>query len=193
MIEIDTIRNAGFANVEQVQENIFYVKDFMSKEEIALADKIILSLSESDWLLLDHEHAEDWSGKLCDHNDGFLNHALRSKVARIANVFDNHAIVGYSRILRQPPGEHMQAHVDPIDDVGNGSTREYAAVIYLNDDYDGGEINYVNLGISIKPAAGSLVIFKTGPKYLHEVLEVSGNTPRYCLPGFIFSAWPSEE
>lgn len=193
MISIDTIKNSGFSDVEQLQENIFYIKSFMSKEDMALANNIIANLSEQDWSILDKEHAEDWEGKLCDHNNGLLNESLRSKVSKLANVFSNYAIVGYNRILRQSPGKSMEAHVDPRNDINNGSTREYAAVIYLNDNYSGGEINYVNLGIKIKPEAGSLVIFKTGPKYSHEVLEVSGSMPRYCFPGFIFSSWPNQE
>ena len=96
---------------------------------------------------------------------------------------------GSNRILRQSPGNHMTAHVDEADDQPNGAIREYGAVIYLNDNYTGGELSYLKLNISIKPEAGSFMIFKTGPKYLHEVKTVTGNISRYCLPGFIFSSW----
>ena len=191
MINNEIIKSAGFNNLEQLEDNIFYIKNFMSEEEIVVANNIISNLSEEDWLALDSELAEDWKGKFYDHNNDNLNNSLRSKVAKLASIFKDYQIIGYNRILRQPPGKNMVAHVDPVNDVGNGSKREYAAVIYLNDNYQGGEINYVNLGIKVKPEAGSLIIFKTGPDYLHEVLQVSGDVPRYCLPGFIFSSWPS--
>lgn len=190
MITAETIKNAGFENLEQLEENIFYIKNFMSDKDTKAAYEIVSGLSEASWSALDRDLAEDWKGKFFDHTNNELNQSLRNKVSKLANVFKNSAIIGYSRILRQPSGDGMIAHVDPVDDVGNGSKREYAAVVYLNDDYLGGEINYINLNIKVKPEAGSLIIFKTGAKYLHEVLPVSGNTPRYCFPGFIFSSWP---
>jgi hypothetical protein len=193
LINNEIIKRAGFDKLEQLEDNIFYIKNFMSKEDIAVAYSIISNLSEQDWSILDNELVEDWKGKFYDHNNNKLNNSLRSKVDRFASIFKDYKIIGYNRILRQPPGANMVAHIDPINDIGNGSKREYAAIIYLNDNYDGGEISYINFGIKIKPEAGSLIIFKTGPDYLHEVLEVSGNTPRYCLPGFIFSSWPSSD
>lgn len=59
---------------------------------------------------------------------------------------------------------------------------EFGAVIYLNDDYEGGEINFPTLDISMKPEAGSILYW---PGYLpHSVSPVTSGV-RYTLPIFL--------
>jgi hypothetical protein len=59
---------------------------------------------------------------------------------------------------------------------------EFGAVVYLNDDYEGGEINFPTLNLSIKPTKGSLLYW---PGYLpHSVSPVTSGT-RYTLPIFL--------
>lgn len=53
-------------------------------------------------------------------------------------------------------------------------------VVYINDDYDGGEIFYPQKGLSIKPKALSLVMHPGNKEYEHGVKEVL-NTTRYSL------------
>ena len=57
-------------------------------------------------------------------------------------------------------------------------------VFYINDDYDGGEIVYVNKGITHKPKANSLVCHPAFEEYKHGVLKVKNGT-RYILSTFI--------
>jgi hypothetical protein len=51
-------------------------------------------------------------------------------------------------------------------------------VLYFNDDYEGGEIQFKNyIGSSpYKPEAGSLIIFPSDPIYLHRVLPIISGT-----------------
>lgn len=59
---------------------------------------------------------------------------------------------------------------------------EFGAVIYLNDNYEGGKINFPTLGSSIKPKPGSLLYW---PGYLpHSVSPVTSGV-RYTLPIFL--------
>lgn len=53
--------------------------------------------------------------------------------------------------------ERFDAHVD----VTNYDTarRFLVAFIYLNDDYIGGEIDFVQLGYKVKPKQGSILLF----------------------------------
>lgn len=180
-------------DIEELADNIFYIKSFLSSEELKVANGLLEGLSEDGWSLVNDGLPENWQNKFYDHNDGALNGAIRKKMAAVLETLPDLKVIGYNRFLRQSPGQNMDAHVDQRDDVNNGSTREYAAVIYINDNYEGGEIRYVNLDISVKPEAGSMLIFKTGPEYLHEVLQVRGDNSRYCLPGFFFSSWKDIE
>jgi hypothetical protein len=189
MLTKKNIEDAGFLNVDQLEDNIFYIKNFLSNEEVDIFMKKIEDITETDWSILNEQHHKSFHDKFYDHNDGYINGSVREKINKISFNLSDICITGFGRILRQLPGNHMEAHVDEVNDQNNGSIREYAAVIYLNDKYQGGEISYLDLNISIKPEAGSMMIFKTGPKYLHEVKTVAGDVPRYCLPGFIFSSW----
>jgi len=54
------------------------------------------------------------------------------------------------------------------------TTGDLAAIYYLNDDYEGGEINFMDHGLKIKPKANSFITFPSNSDYWHEVLENSG-------------------
>lgn len=56
----------------------------------------------------------------------------------------------------------LQDHLD-ID----GDWEEYSIVIYINDEYKGGELELPNLGIKIKPEKASIIVFPSGRPYNH--------------------------
>lgn len=64
-------------------------------------------------------------------------------------------------------------------------TAKIGSLIYLNDDYNGGEIGFPNYNIKVKPVPGDLVIFPYF--YLHEVHMVllkDGKASRHTMPMF---------
>lgn len=60
---------------------------------------------------------------------------------------------------------------------------EISGLIYINDDYDGGEIYFPDTDVLIKPKPGQLVMFPSGHQYRHGVTEIK-NGERYT-----FSFW----
>jgi predicted 2-oxoglutarate/Fe(II)-dependent dioxygenase YbiX len=58
-----------------------------------------------------------------------------------------------------------------------------SALLYLNDDYEGGEITFPHIGFSQKPKAGSLIFFPSNFVFVHEVNAVTSGT-RYALPNW---------
>ena len=81
-----------------------------------------------------------------------------------------------SRLLRYNKSGFLPAHQDQ-----GVSTRVLSVLLYLNDDYNGGEITFRQSGVTIKPEAGSLVFFPSNFLYVHEVAPVVKG-PRYALP-----------
>lgn len=79
-------------------------------------------------------------------------------------------------LLKYGPGGHLPAHQDQ-----GVSTRVLSSVMYLNDDYDGGEIEFINSGVKIKPAAGSIIFFPSNFLYVHEVYPITAGY-RYSMP-----------
>lgn len=77
-------------------------------------------------------------------------------------------------------GRSLDHHVDNYD--GADAENIFGIVLYLNDDYEGGAIDYKDLGISYKPKAGDLVVHYAG--LLHGVKEVTYGT-RYIFTMFV--------
>lgn len=72
-------------------------------------------------------------------------------------------------LRRWTKGSSMGPHCDSYD---GDTDLAFSMITYINDDYEGGEIHFPNHNISLKPAAGSLVMFPSQEPYLHEVKEV---------------------
>jgi len=66
-------------------------------------------------------------------------------------------------ILKYSGGEEYKAHYDGGTHMG----RAISAICYLNSDYEGGEIEFVNFKIKIKPEPGMLILFPSNYAYSH--------------------------
>ena len=62
----------------------------------------------------------------------------------------------------------------------------FAGVTYLNDDYNGGELYFRKLNITLKPPAGSLVLFSTTGEFIHGIKQVFEGPTRYAIPCFLW-------
>lgn len=81
------------------------------------------------------------------------------------------------------PGSFAEPHADNTDENGNPSSwrqHKYVAILYLNDDYVGGELYFTQHNIEIAPKAGTLVIFNPNSENLHGVKMVTCGS-RYTL------------
>jgi Rps23 Pro-64 3,4-dihydroxylase Tpa1-like proline 4-hydroxylase len=83
-------------------------------------------------------------------------------------------------ILKYEKAGFLSEHVDH-----GVSSRTLSVVLYLNDDYVGGEINFPHVadGITIKPEAGSAIFFPSNFVFTHSVNEISDGI-RYSLPSW---------
>ncbi len=79
-------------------------------------------------------------------------------------------------ILRYQPGQQYRPH----HDAGKGATREWTALIWLNDDYDAGETDFPDVGVRVKGAIGDLLLFhnvtadgEPDPRMMHAGLPVT--------------------
>ena len=86
---------------------------------------------------------------------------------------------GYS-CLKYSEGEEYKAHYDG----GTGIGRAISALVYLNDDCEGGEIEFPHFNIKLKPKAGTLILFPSNFAYLHIAHPVTKGT-KYALVTWI--------
>ena len=83
-------------------------------------------------------------------------------------------------------GISMPPHADRANPDGSPhhyTHRDFASIIYLNDDYEGGEFYFNGLDIVLKPKAGMLVAFTGGWHHEHAVLKVTKGM-RMTMPAF---------
>jgi hypothetical protein len=74
-------------------------------------------------------------------------------------------------------GKHFRIHADD----GPAYKATVSAVIYLNDDYEGGEIYFPRLdNLTIKPQYGDIAIFPSNYAYEHASLPIKSGT-KYCV------------
>jgi predicted 2-oxoglutarate/Fe(II)-dependent dioxygenase YbiX len=114
-----------------------------------------------------------------------INNTLKSAIinasedyARVHNI--NIGSLTPLSISKYSTGKSMGPHVD---DYGNGDDPNISVVLYLNDNYEGGELFFKEQGIKIKPEAGSIIIFPSVDPYYHESLPVISGI-KYMCPGF---------
>jgi predicted 2-oxoglutarate/Fe(II)-dependent dioxygenase YbiX len=83
---------------------------------------------------------------------------------------------GYN-LLKYSSGQEYKAHYD-----GGGShvSRIVSAVCYLNNDYEGGEIEFPFFNVKIKPMPGMLILFPSNFAYTHIAKPVT-NGSKYNL------------
>jgi 2-oxoglutarate-Fe(II)-dependent oxygenase superfamily protein len=90
------------------------------------------------------------------------------------------------QLMSWPVGIHMPPHADNANPDGSPHAmahRDFSGIVYLNDDYQGGELYFTALDIAIKPKKGMLVAFTAGFYHEHTVLRVEGNQ-RLTMPFF---------
>ena len=113
----------------------------------------------------------------------------------VAACFVNHVVPRYNcqfksyepvQFLGYPVGGHYKGHND--GEIFNDKTRQWektmerdvSFLFYLNDQYGGGELEFYDLGLTIKPKKGMMIAFPSYKEFAHMVHPVTwGN--RYSL------------
>lgn len=166
------------ANVEKIgnsKDNILYLNNVLSQEE----HNVLLTYTKN---------AESWE------RTPWGSYAIKSKELpkNIFDILEKVFTIVYEKsttfynveidplnsralhLVKFTEGFDLEPHVDTLSD----ESLHIASVYYVNDDYVGGEINFPQHNLKIKPDANSLIIFPGNENYVHEVLEAF-EEPRY--------------
>jgi predicted 2-oxoglutarate/Fe(II)-dependent dioxygenase YbiX len=76
-------------------------------------------------------------------------------------------------------GKRMGSHVD-VDPNRKNFESLFSGVLYLNNDYEGGELYFENQDVLIKPESGSMVVFPSNPPFFHESKKVVSGQKYVC-------------
>ena len=180
--------------IEKLDQNIFVFNNFITEYEASQLIDIAINATESEWSEYNYteRHKNDeWENRillldqcsLFDENKKIIVNTIFDRIKdEIRNILnkDIYEYVGFKGIYRSIQGQEMKTHSDQ----GLGPKFKYGIVLYLNDNYSGGEIYYPNVGVEIKPKAYSLVLHPAHEAYRHGVKEVSYGT-RYSMTVFV--------
>ena len=85
-------------------------------------------------------------------------------------------------ILKYEPGSFYATHADS-ENLNPDSNlwekildRDVSMLLYLDDDYEGGELEFPNFNFKMRPRAGMLVYFPSDSRYRHSALAVTSGT-----------------
>jgi hypothetical protein len=201
----DEIEKAGFL-VSEPTPGVLLVENFLNEEDLKSFLDFINATDEKDWSILyleglkpfclekfgrddvenlvaegKFEITQGWEDKnlsLEDHEKSKVIHQLLDSIVKNK---DNRLELNSFSLQRMQPGVELKSHTDQHTD----PSIEYAAIIYLNDTYNGGEVFFENKKISLQPKAGSLLIFPGTEEFEHGVRRVKDGPIRYVIPSFI--------
>ena len=103
-----------------------------------------------------------------------LENKVVTSVNKLCESFDNEINLDYVGVVRWPVGTFMKPHVDD-NNIHNPDV--FAAMLYLNDDFEGGHTLFEQY--DIKPEVGKLIVFSNS-QLLHYVSKVE-DSERFVL------------
>lgn len=190
---------------DEVARGVYLVHNFLTDSEIDNVLNVIGQATEEDWQTHYMQGVKDLAerkygrtdveqlveeGKIeitthwVDKNLGlphYISAPLSERIQNIISFDPDIAFDGVGTIQRQYEGEPLIEHVDNHSD----PMIEYAVIMYINDDYNDGELFFGRLGLEIVPPAKSMIIFPSGEDYLHGVKPPAAGPQRYVLPSFV--------
>ena len=118
--------------------------------------------------------------------------AIHALCRRLAEASNTHVKQGEPlQVLRYRPGQQYRPHFDAISDSEN--QRVLTFLVYLNDDYKGGETEFLSTGLKVKGKKGDGLLFRNAdssgvpdPSAQHAGLPVSAGEK------FLASRWIRE-
>jgi len=168
-------------------KNVVIIENFISPTDCKL---VLDSLDESIiWVSYSQEGIPDKVSKNIHEKVGAYN-ILKNALDRLQNEIELHfgrpLEEGFPGVRVWGVGEYQPLHADGEDPEGNPNEAfivDYGSVIYLNDDYEGGEIYFPDQKIDFKPKAGTVVFFPSNNMFIHGVKEITKGE-RYTCPQF---------
>jgi hypothetical protein len=175
--------------------DFIYQPNFLTAAECAL-------LAETANALATQQHVEDvsddfWKGRILYFRDilagrpgsaALMRDAQRRVTERLRSFYELTVPVFADtvQLVRWRTGMHMPTHADRANPDGRPHGmpfRDFASIVYLNEGYEGGELYFPRLDLTIKPATGMLLAFTGGWYHEHGVLKVTEGE-RLTMPAF---------
>jgi hypothetical protein len=193
--------------LEEITDELLLIKNFLSKEEVDFVLDVISKASQKDWEIEYMSNLESFCMEKFGRNDvenlvaegkfeitqNWVDKNLNIKhheeqqvfYKRLSDIVDasfpNLELSGLATIQRMQPEVELKSHTDQHTD----PSIQYATILYINDDYNEGELFFRNLNLELRPKPGDLLFFPGNEKYEHGVKHVAEGPIRYVIVGFV--------
>lgn len=151
-------------------EGLFEREDYMYDADGKKIDKAVGKRGVSTWVKKDNPVRDN---QICDALedviDSYLWHYDLDPKSR-----------EFWRISKYTSGDYFGMHPDD----SFGTPRTVSIVYYPNDDYAGGELEFIHFGVKIKPKANQLFVFPSSYIYEHKIHDIGEGNPRYTIVAF---------
>lgn len=176
--EIDFIYNRAI-NAPQEEWDAEYEKEMQKTAE----EQGYTSKEQQDYYFQNVNQKNDfWKNKILTIKNTEMSLAINDRFFDIWKAADYE--LGFpEKIQRQyVNGEPLKVHYDAIH---NNEVLE-AVVIYINDNYEGGELFFPQHNLTIKPKAGTMITFPGTSDYEHGTKVVTSGSDRFVIAVFVF-------
>jgi hypothetical protein len=167
--------------IKKLHEDVYEINDFLTDEQLAEVYKIIKNTKEEDWFSQEASKGKGfWYGK----NLGFKEKTVFDEINdKMKDLFESYSEYPAKILLqRYKKNDFIHPHTDQwLPDLGYYIG--YGLCLYYNDNYDGGELDYPDLGLTVKPKENSLYIH--GGHILHGSRPVLSDDIRYFSTVFV--------
>lgn len=200
MIQYESITPPGFFG--NSSENIQARENFMTEEERTFLLEAARSITE--WDRTETHYNDDgvviydstyWDNRVAsrpilDSINPEISNVIQNLVERLKIEVDNYfnvdAVPTSPAIVRWMEGYRQEPHADK--QLQNGEPNDFpwydlAGLFYLNDDYEGGELYFLDHDVEFKPKPGAAYFFPGDINYSHGVREITSGI-RYVIPFF---------
>lgn len=170
--------------INKIYDDVYEIENFLTEPEFEAVQRVINSFSEEDWNNKDMKNKNKipdfWFGKQIYFNEDNIFSDINKKMQ---SLFSSYSYYPDKMILqRYKKGDFIKNHTDQWRTDINYYIG-YGLCLYFNDNYEGGELDYPDLKITIKPKANSLFIH--GGHILHGSLPVLSDDIRYFTTVFV--------
>lgn len=165
----------------QIHPEIYLAKNFLSSQEMAAIKEYSDSLSRADWELKG------------DDAPSLSTIALSSTVlGKLQEVFstEEYVVRNFNKIQRRRVREENHGITHYARKL-EGIRCVVSSLIVVNDDYEGGELVFVNQNnFTVKPEAGSIIYFPPTEEFAYLVNKITSGSSRYVIPEDIYIVEP---
>jgi len=111
--------------------------------------------------------------------DSHFHECIADYTARFAGTIGSYSSNNGYNVLKYHQGQEYVPHTDDSPN----TPRRLSGLAYLNDNYEGGELNFTRLNLRYYPMAGDIVLFPSGMPYEHAAMPVTEGI-KYAVVGW---------